>query len=176
MTSRIDPRDDEFCANDAANRAAVEKLRAALAEATVGGGERYTSRHRAAGKLLPRERIELLLDRDAYFLELAPLAGIGVQGHTPGAGAIGGIGVVSGTECVIWANDSTVKGGAGGATGALAGKDGTASTHSGGGGGGSGRIRFNTRYGTVDTYAGAVISPSLGEPDTTATRAAAPTR
>src|SRR6185436_16916101 len=112
IATRVDPRSDEYRSNADANRAAVDKLRAALVEATLGGGDKYTARHKAAGKLLPRERIELLLDRDSYFLELAPLAGIGVSGHTPGAGAIGGIGVVSGTECVIWANDSTVKGGA----------------------------------------------------------------
>jgi acyl-CoA carboxylase subunit beta len=118
MTSRIDPRGDEFRANDAANRAAVEKLRAALAEATVGGGEKYTSRHRAAGKLLPRERIELLLDRDSYFLELCPLAGKDVPGHAPGASLVGGIGRVSGVECLITASESTVKGGAIGELGA----------------------------------------------------------
>jgi acyl-CoA carboxylase subunit beta len=112
VASRIDPRGDEFRANDAANRAAVEKLRAALAEATVGGGEKYTSRHRAAGKLLPRERIELLLDRDSYFLELCPLAGKDVAGHAPGASIVGGIGRVSGVECLITASESTVKGGA----------------------------------------------------------------
>ena len=78
----------------------------------MGGGEKYTSRHKAAGKLLPRERIELLLDRDAYFLELCPLAGKDVPGHTTGAAFIGGIGKVSGVEVVISANDSTVKGGA----------------------------------------------------------------
>jgi acetyl-CoA carboxylase carboxyltransferase component len=112
LATRIDPRSPEFRANHEANRAAVDKLRAALAEATVGGGEKYTSRHKAAGKLLPRERIELLLDRDSYFLELAPLAGKDIPGHTTGAGFIGGIGRVSGVECVITANDSTVKGGA----------------------------------------------------------------
>src|SRR5262245_34763655 len=112
MVSRIDPGGAEFRANDAANRAAVEKLRAALVEATVGGGEKYTSRHRAAGKLLPRERVELLLDRDSYFLELCPLAGKDVPGHAPGASVIGGIGVVSGVECLITASEATVKGGA----------------------------------------------------------------
>ena len=112
IASRIDLRGPEFRANHDANTASLAKLAAALREATVGGGEKYTSRHRAAGKLLPRERIELLLDRDSYFLELAPLAGIGVPGHTVGAGFIGGIGRVSGVECVITANDSTVKGGA----------------------------------------------------------------
>jgi acetyl-CoA carboxylase carboxyltransferase component len=112
LQSRIDPRSPEFRANHEANAAAVDKLTAALAEATVGGGEKYTSRHKAAGKLLPRERIEMLLDRDSYFLELCPLAGKGVPGHTVGAAFIGGIGKVSGVECIITANDSTVKGGA----------------------------------------------------------------
>src|SRR5687767_12464527 len=92
IATRVDPRGDEFRGNDAANRAAVEKLRGALAEATVGGGEKYNSRHKAAGKLLPRERIELLLDRDSYFLELCPLAGKDVPGHAVGASIIGGIG------------------------------------------------------------------------------------
>jgi len=112
LTTRVDPRSPEFRANHDANQASVEKLRVALAEATVGGGEKYTSRHKAAGKLLPRERVELLLDRDSYFLELCPLAGKGVPGHTVGAAFIGGIGKVSGVEVVITANDSTVKGGA----------------------------------------------------------------
>jgi acetyl-CoA carboxylase carboxyltransferase component len=112
IATRVDPRDPEFRANYDVNTAAVDKLRAALAEATVGGGERYTARHKAAGKLLPRERVELLLDRDSYFLELCPLAGKDVVGHTTGAASIGGIGRVSGVECVISANESTVKGGA----------------------------------------------------------------
>jgi acetyl-CoA carboxylase carboxyltransferase component len=112
IATRVDPRADEYRANLDANRAAVERLAAALREATLGGGEKYTSRHRAAGKLLPRERVELVLDRDSYFLELCPLAGKDVPGHTPGAGLIGGIGRVSGVECLITASESTVKGGA----------------------------------------------------------------
>jgi acetyl-CoA carboxylase carboxyltransferase component len=112
IQTRVDPRGAEYTANAEQNRAAVDKLRAALAEATVGGGEKYTSRHKAAGKLLPRERIELLLDRDSYFLELCPLAGKDVPGHTPGASIVGGIGRVSGVECLITASESTVKGGA----------------------------------------------------------------
>jgi acetyl-CoA carboxylase carboxyltransferase component len=64
IATRVDPRSDEFRANAEANLAAVAKLSAALHEATLGGGEKYTSRHRAAGKLLPRERVELVLDRD----------------------------------------------------------------------------------------------------------------
>ena len=112
IATKVDPRADDYCANAEANRAAVDKLRAALAEATIGGGEKYTSRHQAAGKLLPRERVELLLDRDSYFLELCALAGKDVPGHTPGASVIGGIGRVSGVECLITASESTVKGGA----------------------------------------------------------------
>ncbi len=112
IATRIDPRSDEYQANRVANRAAVEKLAAALHEATLGGGDKYTSRHKAAGKLLPRERIELVLDRDSYFLELCPLAGKDVPGHMPGASIVGGIGRVSGVECLITASESTVKGGA----------------------------------------------------------------
>jgi len=112
IASRVDARSPDYAANREANERAIEKLHKALADATVGGGEKYTSRHKAAGKLLPRERIELLLDRDSYFLELAALAGKDVPGHTTGAGFIGGIGKVSGAEVVISANDSTVKGGA----------------------------------------------------------------
>ncbi len=112
IATRIDPRSAEYRANHDANSAAVDKLTKSLAEATVGGGEKYITRHKAAGKLLPRERIELLLDRDSYFLELCALAGKDVPGHTTGAGFIGGIGKVSGVEVVISANDSTVKGGA----------------------------------------------------------------
>jgi acetyl-CoA carboxylase carboxyltransferase component len=112
IATRVDLRSDEYQANRAANRAAVDKLAAALHEATLGGGEKYTSRHKAAGKLLPRERIELILDRDSYFLELCPLAGKDVPGHMPGASIVGGIGRVSGVECLITASESTVKGGA----------------------------------------------------------------
>jgi acyl-CoA carboxylase subunit beta len=112
IASRIDPRSPDYQSNVAANGAAIEKLTKTLHEATVGGGEKYSARHKAAGKLLPRERIELLLDRDSFFLEIAALAGKDVPGHTTGAGFIGGIGRVSGVEVVITANDSTVKGGA----------------------------------------------------------------
>jgi len=112
ITTRVDPQSEEFRANTDANLAAVTKLRGALVEATLGGGDKYNSRHKAAGKLLPRERVELILDRDSYFLELCALAGKDVPGHVPGAGLIGGIGRVSGVECLITASESTVKGGA----------------------------------------------------------------
>ncbi len=112
IASRVDPRATEFRANHAANTVAVETLRVALHGATVGGGDKYISRHLAAGKLLPRQRIELLLDADSYFLELCALAGKDVPGHVPGASLIGGIGIVSGVECLVTASESTVKGGA----------------------------------------------------------------
>jgi acetyl-CoA carboxylase carboxyltransferase component len=85
-------------------------LDALLAQARAGGGEKYVARHRARGKLMARERIELLLDRDAPFLELSPLAAWGTE-YTVGASVVTGIGVVSGVECVIVANDPTVRGG-----------------------------------------------------------------
>jgi acetyl-CoA carboxylase carboxyltransferase component len=82
-----------------------------LAQARAGGGAKYVERHRARGKMLPRERIDLLLDRDAPFLELSPLAAWGTD-YPIGASIVTGIGVVSGVECVIVANDPTVRGGA----------------------------------------------------------------
>ncbi|MFC6015505.1 acyl-CoA carboxylase subunit beta [Plantactinospora solaniradicis] len=91
--------------------ARLADLDAALDAARGGGGEKYVARHHARGKLLPRERIELLLDRDAPFLELSPAAGWGTDFPT-GASVVTGIGVVEGVECVIVANDPTVRGGA----------------------------------------------------------------
>ena len=81
------------------------------AEAVAGGGEKYVERHHARGKLLPRERIELLIDPGTAFLELSPLAGWGSD-FTVGASVVTGIGVIEGVECMITANDPTVKGGA----------------------------------------------------------------
>ena len=85
-------------------------LDAELARSRAGGGPKYVERHRGRGKLLARERIELLLDRDSAFLELSPLAAWGSD-YTVGASLVTGIGVVSGVECVITANDPTVRGG-----------------------------------------------------------------
>ncbi|HEX5862056.1 MAG TPA: carboxyl transferase domain-containing protein, partial [Nocardioides sp.] len=81
------------------------------ARAVAGGGEKYVERHHARGKLLPRERIELLVDPGSAFLELSPLAGWGSD-FTVGASVVTGIGVIEGVECMITANDPTVKGGA----------------------------------------------------------------
>ena len=91
---------------------AIERLRAELKRSTEGGGAKYNERHKAKGKLLPRERIEALLDEGSYFLEIAPLAGFGMDGQVPGAGSICGIGMVEGRECLIIANEATAKGGA----------------------------------------------------------------
>ncbi|GAB3654108.1 carboxyl transferase domain-containing protein [Nocardioides korecus] len=97
------------------NREVVEGKLAALEEevgkAVAGGGEKYVARHHARGKLLPRERIELLVDPGSAFLELSPLAGWGSD-FAVGASLVTGIGVVEGVECLITANDPTVKGGA----------------------------------------------------------------
>jgi acyl-CoA carboxylase subunit beta len=81
------------------------------AKAVGGGGQKYVDRHHARGKLLPRERIELLVDEGSAFLELSPLAGWGSD-FSVGASLVTGIGVVEGVECLITANDPTVKGGA----------------------------------------------------------------
>ena len=100
---------------DAAARAAMlgalGEIAAETAKAVAGGGEKAVARHHARGKLTARERIELLLDEDAPFLELAALAGYGSD-FTVGGSVVAGIGVVSGVECLLIANDPTVKGGA----------------------------------------------------------------
>ena len=93
-------------------RALVADLRGKLAQVARGGSEAARERHTSRGKLLPRERIDALLDPGAPFLELSPLAAHGMyDGDVPSAGIITGIGRVSGRECVIVANDATVKGG-----------------------------------------------------------------
>ena len=112
IKSIINPQDETYQANYAANSSAVEKLKSELARSTKGGGEQYVKRHLSRGRLLPRERIEMLLDEGSYFLEIAPLAGTGMQNEFVGAGVVGGIGLVSGRECIIVANEATVKGGA----------------------------------------------------------------
>ena len=112
LRSRIDPRGAAFSANAAAMGEALAAVQAQLAEARQGGGPRYAQRHVARGRLLARDRVELLLDRDSPFLELCPLGGYDTDGGKPGAGLITGIGRVEGVECLITANDPTVQGGA----------------------------------------------------------------
>ncbi|MER6750597.1 carboxyl transferase domain-containing protein [Streptomyces fungicidicus] len=112
LHSAADPASEAFRANEEAHRALVEELRGKLAAAALGGGERARARHTARGKLLPRDRVDTLLDPGSPFLELAPLAADGLyEGQAPAAGVIAGIGRVSGRECVVVANDATVKGG-----------------------------------------------------------------
>src|SRR5215207_2182720 len=111
LARRLDPSSDAYRANRAANLELLAELDRLLAEARAGGGPKYVERHRARGKLLARERIELLLDQDAPFLELSPLAAWGTDFHV-GASGVTGIGVVCGVECVITASDPTVRGGA----------------------------------------------------------------
>ncbi len=89
----------------------IAELDAEHAKAVAGGGEKYVERHHARGKLMPRERIELLIDEGSAFLELSPLAGWGSD-FTVGASVVTGIGVIEGVECMITANDPSVKGGA----------------------------------------------------------------
>ncbi|MEV6153652.1 carboxyl transferase domain-containing protein [Nonomuraea sp. NPDC052129] len=89
----------------------LEELDAEQAKAVAGGGDKYVERHRKRGKLLARERIELLIDPDSPFLELSPLAAWGSE-FPVGASMVTGIGVIEGVECVITANDPTVRGGA----------------------------------------------------------------
>jgi 3-methylcrotonyl-CoA carboxylase beta subunit len=112
LPTTVDPSSDEFSARREHHLALVEDLRQTLAETARGGPERSRQRHLDRGKLLPRDRVEALLDPGTPFLELAPLAAHGMyDGDAPGAGIITGIGRVSGVECVIVANDATVKGG-----------------------------------------------------------------
>jgi acetyl-CoA carboxylase carboxyltransferase component len=111
LATRVDPRSEAYRVNYAAMLEQVKYLNEQLALARAGGGEKYVKRHRERGKLMVRERIELLLDRDSPFLELSPLAGWGTD-YALGGSVVTGIGVVSGVECAIFANDPTVKGGA----------------------------------------------------------------
>jgi len=112
IESRVDPRSDVFQENAAAMQALIADLRTKLAQTAAGGSETARARHVARGKLLPRARIEHLLDPGAPFLEFSPLAAHGLyESVVPGAGIITGIGRVAGVECVIVCNDATVKGG-----------------------------------------------------------------
>ena len=108
----VDPRSPEFATNAEAMRAQVAEIRALAEHAALGGGEVARKRHLSRGKLLPRARVEALLDPGTPFLEFSQLAAHGMYGgEVPSAGIITGIGRVSGRECVIVCNDATVKGG-----------------------------------------------------------------
>ena len=111
LPTTVDPRSETFRTNERALKEALVGVDEQLAAARAGGGDRYVQRHRDRGKLLARDRIELLIDRDTAFLELAPLAGWGSE-YTVGASSVVGIGVIEGVECLISAHDPTVRGGA----------------------------------------------------------------
>ena len=110
LGTKVDPRSDEYRANRAAMLEKLEEFEQLLERARQGGGDKYIQRHRDRGKLLVRERIELLIDPDSPFLELSTLAGWGSD-KPLGANVVTGIGVVNGVECVILANDPTSQAG-----------------------------------------------------------------
>ena len=112
LRSLAKPGSDEFKANVAANEAVIADVLSALERVARGGGDKARERHVARGKLLPRERVDRLLNPGAPFLELSPLAAHGLYGdEAPGAGIITGVGRVAAREVVVVANDATVKGG-----------------------------------------------------------------
>ena len=112
LTSSLDLDSAEAKARAARNRALAQELRAKVATAALGGPEASRDRHVSRSKLLPRERVERLLDPGSPFLEIGQLAANGLyDDEVPGAGVIAGIGRVSGRQCMILANDATVKGG-----------------------------------------------------------------
>src|SRR3954469_20169461 len=111
LAGNVDATSDRFRANRKAMLELIAEHDEQVGLALAGGGQRYTDRHHARGKLLARERIELLLDRDAPFLELMPFVGWGTA-YAPGGSCVTGIGVVSDVECMLIAHDPTVRGGA----------------------------------------------------------------
>ncbi|MCW2841467.1 MAG: acetyl-CoA carboxylase carboxyltransferase subunit, partial [Aeromicrobium sp.] len=111
LKTTFDLESEVATTNRAGNEQHLKELERQQALASAGGGEKYVERHRSRGRLLVRERIELLLDRDAPFMELSTVAGWGTE-YAVGASVVTGIGVVSGVECMIVAHDPTVRGGA----------------------------------------------------------------
>ena len=112
LDSKVDLSGKEAKARAAHNRGLADKLRADVAEAALGGTDKHRERHTSRGKLLPRERVERLLDPGSPFLEIGQLAACDMyEGEVPGAGIIAGIGRVSGRQVMIVCNDATVKGG-----------------------------------------------------------------
>lgn len=112
LHSSIDPSSSDFARNAEAMRALVADLREKLAQVAGGGGEASRTRHTARGKMLARQRVDLLVDPGTSFLELSPLAAYGLYGgDVHSASVVTGVGRISGRECVIVANDATIKGG-----------------------------------------------------------------
>ena len=117
ITSQLNARSADFQANAAAMCAVVDDLKAQIEKSTLGGGEAARAKHTGRGKLLPRDRVQMLLDPGTPFLEMSPLAAMNMypdrdgSDSAPCAGVIVGIGRVSGVDCMIVCNDATVKGG-----------------------------------------------------------------
>jgi 3-methylcrotonyl-CoA carboxylase beta subunit len=117
LDTKLNARSADFLANAAAMRGLVDDLNAQIAKASLGGGDAARAKHTGRGKLLPRDRVQMLLDPGTPFLELSPLAALGLypdrdgSDSAPSAGVIAGIGRVSGVDCMIVCNDATVKGG-----------------------------------------------------------------
>src|SRR5437763_7255708 len=112
LHSTIDPTSSDFASNAQAMRALVAELRERLDQVAGGGGEVSRARHTSRGKMLARERVDLLIDPGTAFLELSPLAAYGLYGgDVHSASIITGVGRISGRECVVVANDATIKGG-----------------------------------------------------------------
>ncbi|MDN5506044.1 MAG: methylcrotonoyl-CoA carboxylase [Comamonas sp.] len=112
LGTQLNPRSADFLANAAAMQALVNELHARCDQNALGGNEAARAKHVARGKLLPRERVQRLLDPGTPFLELSPLAALNMYNNdAPGAGVIVGVGRVSGVDCMIVCNDATVKGG-----------------------------------------------------------------
>ena len=112
LETQLNPRSADFQANAQAMRSLVDDLNARIAQVAQGGGEAARAKHTARGKLLPRDRVQMLLDPGTPFLELAPLAALDMYNNeAPCAGLIAGIGRIEGVDCMIVCNDATVKGG-----------------------------------------------------------------
>ena len=112
IETKIDSGSEEFAANAGANRALADDLRHVTDKISIGGSDRARDKHLARGKLLPRDRVRTLVDRGAPFLEIGQLAAYGLyDNEVPSAGIVAGIGQISDTDCMIVANDATVKGG-----------------------------------------------------------------
>ncbi len=117
LETKLNPRSSDFQVNATAMRGLVDDLNAKVTQVEQGGGDAARAKHTARGKLLPRDRVQMLLDPGTPFLELSPLAALGMYpdrdgtDSAPGAGIVAGIGRVSGVDCMIVCNDATVKGG-----------------------------------------------------------------
>jgi acyl-CoA carboxylase subunit beta len=111
LSTRIDTRSPSYLANREAMQALLDEVNAQQQSGVTAGGERYIARHRERGKMLVRERMELLVDPHTPLLELQALAGYGTDYSTVGAGTVNAIGLIHGVECLLNGTDMTIRGG-----------------------------------------------------------------